>query len=426
MVFASNPHVIPFATVATLFGTRPEVIKVAPVIAELERRPSRFRTLNISSGQQPDLLEPLVEWFGLRIDYDLRVMRPGQALNLLFARVLEQLDPLLDKLRPQVLLVQGDTTTAAAGALAAFQRRIPVGHIEAGLRTGDPYSPFPEEMNRRLITKLATWHFAGTANHVRTLLNEGVNASAIFHTGNPVVDALQTLGGDEARSERLNAVLERTAGLKRIAVTTHRRENFAGKLEDNLRVLRRFVERHADTAIIFPMHPNPIVRENAYNVLAGHDRIELTEPFDYPDFIALLKASWIIASDSGGVQEEAPSLGKTLLVMRESTERPEALETGFVKLAGTPQLLAAMLEQVYNTPPHPSRHVGPTSPSGGEVENTIPLLLTSPPEGEVDSRSESGGGAFDNANPFGDGRAAQRIADVLAEQLSPKFAEVAA
>jgi len=376
----------PLATVATLFGTRPEIIKVAPVIAEFERRPRQFRTLNICSGQQADLIEPLVEWFNLRIDHDLRVMRPGQPLNLLFARVLETLDPLLDRLRPQVLLVQGDTTTAAAGALAAFQRKIPVGHIEAGLRTGDPYSPFPEEMNRRLITKMAKWHFAGTANHVNTLLAEGVAADSIFHTGNPVVDALNTLGNEASRSERLNAVLARTEGLKRIAVTTHRRENFASTLEDNLRVLRRFVERHEDTAIIFPMHPNPIVRENAYNVLAGHDRIELTEPFDYPEFIALLKASWLIASDSGGVQEEAPSLGKQLLVMRESTERPEALETGFVKLAGTPQLLAAMLKEAY------------------------------------DSDSD----AVPTANPFGDGLASQRIADVLVEQLSPKFAEVAA
>jgi UDP-N-acetylglucosamine 2-epimerase (non-hydrolysing) len=376
----------PLATVATLFGTRPEIIKVAPVVAELERRPRQFRTITICSGQQADLIEPLVEFFNLRIDHDLRVMRPGQPLNLLFARVLETLDPLLEKLRPQVLLVQGDTTTAAAGALAAFQRRIPVGHIEAGLRTGDPYSPFPEEMNRRLITKLAKWHFTGTANHTRTLLAEGVAPESIFQTGNPVVDALQLLGNGESRSERLNAVLKRTEGLKRIAVTTHRRENFAGKLEDNLRVLRRFVERHADTAIVFPMHPNPIVRENAYNVLTGHDRIVLTEPFDYPEFIALLKESWLIASDSGGVQEEAPSLGKPLLVMRESTERPEALETGFVKLAGTPHLLAAMLNEAY----------------------------------------ESGTEAVPTDNPFGDGRASQRMADVLADQFAPRFAEVAA
>jgi UDP-N-acetylglucosamine 2-epimerase (non-hydrolysing) len=372
-------------TVATLFGTRPEIIKLAPVIAELERRPKEFRTVNISSGQQPDLLDPFVEWFGLRIDHDLMVMRPGQPLNVLFARVLEQLDPQLDRLRPQVVLVQGDTTTAAAGALAAFQRRIPIGHVEAGLRTGNPYSPFPEEMNRRLITRLAKWHFAGTANHTNNLLAEGIDPAAIFETGNPVVDALQSLGKDDARSQRLNAVLDRTAGLKRIAVTTHRRENFAGKLEENLRVLRQFVERHADTAIIFPMHPNPIVRENAYSVLGGHDRIQLTEPFDYPDFIALLKASWIIASDSGGVQEEAPSLGKILLVMRESTERPEALETGLVKLAGTPRELAIMLDQVYATD------------------------ATSVP----------------TTNPFGDGRAAERIADVLARQLAPAMVEVA-
>lgn len=374
----------PLPTVATLFGTRPEIIKLAPVVAELERRPGQFRTVNISSGQQPDLLDPFVEWFGLRIDHDLKVMRPGQPLNILFARVLEQLDPLLDRLRPQALLVQGDTTTAAAGALAAFQRRIPIGHVEAGLRTGNPYSPFPEEMNRRVITRLATWHFVGTTNHTNNLRAEGIDPAAIFETGNPVVDALQSLGKDDARSQRLNAVLDRTAGLKRIAVTTHRRENFANKLEDNLRVLRQFVERHADTAIIFPMHPNPIVRENAYNVLGGHDRIQLTEPFDYLDFIALLKASWIIASDSGGVQEEAPSLGKILLVMRESTERPEALETGLVKLAGTPRELAIMLEQVYATD-----------------ATSVPTV-----------------------NPFGDGHASERIADVLARQLAPALAEV--
>jgi UDP-N-acetylglucosamine 2-epimerase (non-hydrolysing) len=364
----------------TVFGTRPEVIKLAPVVAELERRPRRFRTVNVSSGQHPDLIAPFVSLFNIRIDRDLAVMRPGQPLSQLFARVLTELDPVFEEVHPDAVLVQGDTTTAVAAALAAFHRGIPVGHVEAGLRTDDPLSPFPEEMNRRLLTRIARWHFAGTVNHCRTLRREGVPRDRIFRTGNPVVDALKQIGTANPPSPRLRAILDATRGLKRVVLTTHRRESFGSVLEGNLTALREFVARHADTALVFPVHPNPTVRAVAEAVLAGRDRVHLTDPLDYPDFIGLLSGAWLIASDSGGVQEEAPSLGVPLLVLRESTERPEALDVGAARLAPSPEVLAAMLEHAYSANPQES------------------------------DRSVS--------NPFGDGFAARRIVRALARLLS--------
>ncbi len=380
----------------TVFGTRPEVIKLAPVIAELERHPRRFRAVNVSSGQHPDLLAPFVKLFGLRVDHDLGVMRPGQPLSQLFARVLSALDPILEAEKPDAVLVQGDTTTAVAAALAAFHRRIPVGHVEAGLRTDDPLSPFPEETNRRLVTRLARWHFAGTRNHCRTLLREGVPRESIVLTGNPVVDALQRIGTDSPRSPGLQSILDATAGLRRVVLTTHRRESFGGVLEGNLRVLRDFVECHPDTALIFPVHPNPVVRELATAMLAGRDRVHLTDPLDYPDFIGLLSQAWLIASDSGGVQEEAPSLGVPLLVLRESTERPEAVECGAAKLAKTPELLAAMLEEAER------------------VAGTLRVLLP----------ADSTRSVLATPNPFGDGKAGRRIVRALSRFFNARPAEV--
>jgi UDP-N-acetylglucosamine 2-epimerase (non-hydrolysing) len=335
-------------TVMTLFGTRPEIIKLAPVIRQLDLYPKRFRVVNISSGQHTDLLAPFVKLFGVRVDRNIEAMRTNQPLSQLFARVLNELDPILVQERPDMLLVQGDTTTAAAGALAAFHRQIPVGHVEAGLRTEDPLSPFPEETNRRLITRLARYHFAATKQNVRSLLAEGVPRYNIFLTGNPVVDALQQIGAVAQRSPSLENLLRSTVGLKRIALTTHRRESFGGVLEGNLRVLREFIENRPDTALIFPVHPNPAVREMATGILAGLERIHLVEPLGYADFIGLLGESWLIVSDSGGIQEEAPSLGKPLLVLRESTERPEAIDSGIARLAPTPVALAALLEDAYS------------------------------------------------------------------------------
>ena len=333
-------------TVLTLFGTRPEVIKLAPVIAALEARAPALRTVNVTSAQHTDLLYPFVRMFGLRLDHDLRVMQPGQTPSDVCARVLTALDRLLVEERPDLVLVQGDTTTALAGALAAFHRRIPVGHVEAGLRSGDAQSPFPEEMNRRLVTRLATWHFAATARNAAALRAEGVADDTVFVTGNPVVDSLSSIAGRAAISPTMADLLEATRGLRRLVLTTHRRESFGEAMAGNLRVLRRFVERRPDVALLFPVHPNPGVAGPARAILGGHPRVHLTPPLGYEDFIVLLAHAWLVVSDSGGVQEEAPSLGKAVLVVRENTERPEAIEAGVARLVGgQPARLALMLEE---------------------------------------------------------------------------------
>jgi UDP-N-acetylglucosamine 2-epimerase (non-hydrolysing) len=247
-----------------------------------------------------------------------------------------------------MILVQGDTTTAMAGALAAFHQRIPVAHVEAGLRSGNTRSPFPEEMNRRLITCLATYHFAATSRNRETLLSEGVAPENIFVTGNPVVDALYAILERSATVPAIEELLKATQGLKRIVLTTHRRESFGAAISANLRVLRSFVSRHDDVALIFPVHPNPAVVRPTMAALSGHPRIYLMQPLNYQDFIVLLSNAWLIISDSGGVQEEAPTLGKPLLILRENTERPEAVEAGVARLVGgTPERLASMLEEVY-------------------------------------------------------------------------------
>ncbi len=370
--------------VAVAFGTRPEVIKLAPVIAALADA-SAFRPLVVSSGQHTDLLAPFVAHFGVQIDHELCVMEPGQPLNRLFARVLTEFDAVLAKEAPDVVMVQGDTTTATAAALAAFHRRIPIAHVEAGLRTDDPESPFPEEMNRRLVSRLARWHFAATPRHADNLLAEGAPLESVIVTGNPVVDALHGMLARRERSPKLSALLTATAGLKRVTVTTHRRESFGEKMASNLRALRTFVQRHPDTAVIFPMHPNPAVRAAA-GMLGGLDRVWLIDPLDYPDFIGLLSESWVIASDSGGVQEEAPSLGVPLLILRENTERPEVLDTGLAKLCPTGDDLALMLNELHRT----DATARPTD------------------------------------NPFGDGHAAERIVNALAVAFGAVPSEVTA
>ena len=331
-----------------LFGTRPEVIKLAPVLAELEARRDRFATVHVASSQHTDLLHPFARHFGLRIDHDLRVMEAGQTPGQVAARVLTALPGVLERERPDLVLVQGDTTTAMAGALAAFYAGVTVGHVEAGLRTDDPTSPFPEEMNRRLITRVARLHFAATAHNRDTLLAEGVPPDAIALTGNPVVDALQrTLSGHEP-SPALTAQLAAVRAPRLVVLTTHRRESFGAVLRGNLQVLREFVERHADVELAFPVHPNPEVRAPTEAVLAGAPRVHLLDPLGYPDFLHLLSRAWLIVSDSGGIQEEAPTLGKALLVLRANTERPEALEAGVARLVGgAPERLAALLEETH-------------------------------------------------------------------------------
>lgn len=333
--------------ILTLFGTRPEIIKLAPIIHELEEREGSFETINVSSTQHTDLLYPFVRLFGVKIDYDLKVMQSDQTPNKVCSRVLSAIEPILENESPDLLLVQGDTTTAMSGTLAAFHQGIPVGHVEAGLRTGNPLSPFPEEMNRRLITRVATYHFAATRQNRDTLISEGTPQDKIFVTGNPVVDSLKSI----LNHKSIPSVKQKLKGLKTsklIVLTTHRRESFEREMAGNLRVLRRFIEKHEEIALAFPVHPNPAVREHADAILSGHPRILLLEPLDYTDFIGLLSCAWLIVSDSGGVQEEAPTLGKPLLILRENTERPEAIESGVARLVGgDPNQLAVMLEEVY-------------------------------------------------------------------------------
>jgi UDP-N-acetylglucosamine 2-epimerase (non-hydrolysing) len=365
------------------FGTRPEIIKLAPVIRQLDFRPDRFETHTVCTGQHTDLLAPLVKIFQVKIDRALEVMRPGQPLNALFGRILQEFDPVLEETQPAVVMVQGDTTTAAACALAAFHRRIPVAHVEAGLRTADPHNPFPEETNRRLITRLAAYHFSATEHNRAALLAEGVADESISVVGNPVVDALGMIGTQGVRSARLQEILSATAGTRRIAMTTHRRESFGETLCGNLHAIRAFVADHDDVTLVFPVHPNPNVRATVQSILAGQPRVHLVEPLDYPDFIGLLQESSLIVSDSGGIQEEAPTLRKPVLVLRQNTERPEAVTAGYARLAPTPADLARLLAQW-------DRH-GSTTDSGVSLHHA--------------------------ANPFGEGDAGQRIADALAQRL---------
>jgi UDP-N-acetylglucosamine 2-epimerase (non-hydrolysing) len=335
------------ARVLTLFGTRPEVIKLAPVIAALEQRPGTFETINVTSAQHTELLYPFTDALGVRIDHDLAVMRPDQSPGEVCARVMTALEPIVRERRPDLILLQGDTTTTLAGALVGFYERVPVGHVEAGLRSGNPLSPFPEEMNRRLVSRCASFHFAATEHNRQTLLSEGVSDEIVFVTGNPVVDALQQILRNHRPSQTVNDLLRTTDGSRRIVLTTHRRESLGRVMRDNLAVLRRFVEDHGDVTLIFPVHPNPSVVEASRGVLAGHDRIHLTDPLGYGDFIHLLASSWLIVSDSGGVQEEAPTLGKPVLILRENTERPEAVDCGVARLVGgRPERLASMLDEI--------------------------------------------------------------------------------
>lgn len=329
---------------AFIFGTRPECIKLAPVIRAVAEQ-SGMEPIVISSSQHTDLLAPFLKSFGVRVDHDLKVMRPGQTPNEVLSRVLMALEPLLSEERPDVVLVQGDTTTALAGALAGFHAGIPVGHVEAGLRTGDIRAPFPEEMNRRLISRLASYHFAATKENIENLLREGVLPSAIWHTGNPIVDALRWILRNQQPAQFVTELIKAHAGKKLIVLTTHRRESFGKTMVDNLRALARFVKANGDCVVIFPMHPNPSVRKAVEEALSGATGFEIIDSLDYADFVRLLSASWLIVSDSGGVQEEAPSLGKRLIVLRRNTERPEVVQSGIAKLIGdNPQLLEETLK----------------------------------------------------------------------------------
>lgn len=319
--------------VLAVFGTRPEVIKLAPVIHELHRRDDAVELRLCATGQHREMLEQTLAAFELHPDVDLRVMQAGQHPTDLLSRLLAALRPVLDELRPDVLLVQGDTTTVLAGALAGYLQGVRVGHVEAGLRTHDKRAPFPEEINRRVAGVVADDHFAPTAQARANLLAEGVDPQRIFLTGNTIVDALHWM---RARvTDRLLPPALDPGAARLVLVTAHRRESFGPPFRELCAALRDIAARHTDVCLIYPVHLNPRVRGTVHEVLAGCPRVRLVDPLDYASFVALLVRAHLVLTDSGGIQEEAPALGKPVLVLREKTERPEAVAAGVVRLVGT-------------------------------------------------------------------------------------------
>jgi UDP-N-acetylglucosamine 2-epimerase (non-hydrolysing) len=310
-------------------GTRPEAIKMGPVIIALKKNPA-FNVRVLATAQHRHLLDQVMKVFGIDPDIDLNIMRPNQALTTLTARLLLDLDDVLLSEKPDVVLAQGDTTTVMTVALACFYHRIPFGHVEAGLRTWDMQNPFPEEMNRVIAGRLAKWHFAPTASSRLNLLREGVADADIVVTGNTVIDALLSVAEHDAL---LPDGLDPSKRL--ILMTAHRRENFGEPFESVCSAVLTLLERNLDVQVLYPVHPNPNVYETAHRLLGVHPRAILCEPLDYLPFVAAMKRSYLILSDSGGVQEEAPALGKPVLVLRQETERPEAVDEGVVKLVGT-------------------------------------------------------------------------------------------
>jgi len=365
--------------VLVVLGTRPEAIKLAPVVHELKRHADKFQTRVCITAQHRHLLEPILHWFHIPVHFDLDVMRPNQELCGLSALILERFHEVLATHRPDIILVQGDTTTVMLASLAAFYHRVAVGHVEAGLRTLDRYSPFPEEINRRVTSHLATLHFAPTEWSRDNLLNEGVPAKNIVVTGNTVVDALlETRDRVVCRPPAIPQLGDFQIGdRKLIVVTAHRRENIGPGLESICEGLRRLATQRDDVEIVLPVHPNPNVQAIVRPRLGGLERIHLVDPLDYPQFVWLLNSAYLALSDSGGIQEEMPSLGKPALVMRENTERPEGVKAGVCKLVGT---------------------------SADVIFRTVTQLL--------DDRKAYARYAR-RPNPFGDGQAARRIVAAL-------------
>ncbi len=364
-----------------VFGTRPEAVKLCPVLRQLQQRPA-FTVRTCVTGQHRSMLDQVLQAFDVTPDYDLDVMRPNQSLPALTSRIIAALEPVLEQERSDMVLVQGDTTTTLCGALAAFFHRIPVGHVEAGLRTWDPLQPFPEEMNRVLTARLAALHFAPTAASAENLQREGVPASAITITGNSGIDAVLYVR-DALEAGRLAAPEWHCLDASRrlIVVTAHRRESFGSGFEQICSALAELSE-HPAVQIVYPVHRNPNVLGPVERHLAGRPNILLLEPLDYVPFVDLMRRARILLTDSGGIQEEGPSLGKPVLVLREKTERPEAVQAGTVKLVGT---------------------------DVGAILSETTRLLDDPDEYRRMSRRH---------NPYGDGQASRRIGDSLEQYFA--------
>ena len=334
-----------------VFGTRPEAIKMAPLVKAFQQKKNKFETIICVTGQHREMLDQVLRLFNIRPDYDLNIMRQGQDLYDVTALVLTGMRDVLQEAKPDIVLVHGDTTTSTAAALAAFYGQIPIGHVEAGLRTHNIYSPWPEEMNRQITGRIATWHFAPTALSRNNLLQEGVNADNIHITGNTVIDTLyhvvSTIRENPILRQQLNIQL-RSAGYetthfaeqsrrKMVLITGHRRENFGDGFIQICQAIKTLAERYAEVDFVYPMHLNPNVRKPIHEVFgnAHLSNLFFTEPLEYLPFVYLMEKSTLVLTDSGGIQEEAPGLGKPVLVMRDTTERPEALDAGTVKLVGT-------------------------------------------------------------------------------------------
>jgi UDP-N-acetylglucosamine 2-epimerase (non-hydrolysing) len=357
----------------TIFGTRPEAIKMAPLVLELKKHPEQFESIVTVTAQHRQMLDQVLNIFKITPDYDLNIMKDRQTLIDVTTRGLEGLDGVMKEVKPDIVLVHGDTTTTFVASLAAYYNQIPVGHVEAGLRTWNKYSPFPEEMNRQLTGVMADLHFAPTSKSAGNLLQENKDESAIFVTGNTAIDALKTT----VKVDYHNEVLEKLGDDRLILLTAHRRENLGEPMRNMFRAVKRIVDEQPDVQVIYPVHMNPVVREIAAEILGEDPRIQLIEPLDVIDFHNFASRAHLILTDSGGVQEEAPSLGVPVLVLRDTTERPEGIEAGTLKLAGTDE------DTIY----------------GLATE-----LLTDSAAYEKMSRA---------ANPYGDGRASERICEAI-------------
>ena len=362
--------------VLAVCGTRPDTVKMAPVVNELKRHSDEVDLVLAVTGQHREMLVQVLEAFDLRPDYDLNIMTARQTLAQITTRALEGLDNVIKQVQPDLILAQGDTTTTFVASLAAFYNKTPFGHVEAGLRTDDKYDPFPEEINRRLTGVMTDLHFAPTECSKTNLLREGVSQDSVFVTGNTVIDALLSIAAREHTfsDDRIGAAAK--SG-RMILMTAHRRENWGEPMRDICRAVEEIVKHHPDVTVVFPVHKNPIVRETVFPELEGVERVILTEPPDYVSFVHLMKESYLILTDSGGVQEEAPSLGKPVLVLRKTTERPEGVEAGNAKLVGT---------------------------DAGVIISEAEKLLSD--KSAYDAMAES-------KSPYGDGHAAERIWEII-------------
>ena len=363
-----------------VFGTRPEAIKLAPLYLEMQKR-NELQPIVCVTAQHREMLDQVLRIFHIEPEYDLNLMRPGQTIEQVIASVFTDLPPVIAEVRPDVLLVQGDTTTVFAAAKAAFCQRVPVGHVEAGLRTFDKFSPFPEEINRRLASVIADLHFAPTQNNKQNLLNEGIDPRRVWVTGNTVIDALLEVAGREYAfaDPQLTDIPGRL-----ILVTAHRRESFGEPFRQLCHGLADIARRYPQDTIVYPVHLNPNVRKPVNEILDGVPNLRLIEPLEYEPFVHLLKRAYIVLTDSGGIQEEAPALGVPVLVMRETTERPEGVETGTVKLVGT---------------------------SAQKIAAQASLLLDDPSAHLAMAKAK---------NPYGDGTASRRICDII-ERVVPEL-----